>query len=298
MNDRRIAFHAALLTPTAAGGALDADSFRRNIEFVLGAGVDGVCVNGATGEYPRFTPSQRRAIAEDARAALRGRGRLIVGIGAPTLEESVSLGRHALERGADALLLPPPHFFRYEAQDVASFYSQAASRLDGPILIYNIPAFTNPVEPEWIARLAAAEPNIIGAKDSSGGLESLAALREQRAPARWVGYDSKISEALSSGAANGLISGIAGVFPEVVGALVSAHREGKNPAAARAVLLELIERIETLPVPWGLKLLAQRRGLGEARFSLPLSTGRRRQMAALQEWFERWSADRCLLPAA
>ncbi len=265
---------------------------------MIGAGIDGVCVNGVTGEYPRFTSLERQAVTENASALLKGRGRLIVGIGASTLDESVALGRHALDHGADALLLPPPHFFLYEPQDVASFYYEAASRLDGSILIYNIPAFTNPVAPEWIARLVAAAPNIVGAKDSSGSLESLAALRKQRAEVRWMGNDSKISAALSSGAANGLISGIAGVFPEVVGALVSAHRDGKEHAAAGAVLLEIIVRIETLPVPWGLKLLAQCRGLGEARFALPVSNGRRQELAALEEWFERWSADRCLLSVA
>ena len=298
VHNGRVTFLAALLTPTDAGGALDRDALSRNIEFVIAAGVDGVCVNGATGEYPCFTPAARRAVAENASAALQGRGRLIVGIGAPTLDESVALGRHALDCGADALLLPPPHFFRYEPQDVASFYCRAAARLDGSILIYNIPAFTNPVAPECIARLAAAAPNIIGAKDSSGSLASLAALKKQRAAVRWIGYDSKISEALSSGAANGLISGVAGVFPEVVGALVGAHRAGNDPAAADAVLLEIVERIETLPVPWALKLLAQRRGLGEAHFALPVSNGRRQELAALEEWFERWSAGRRLLPVA
>lgn len=294
VRDGPITFLAALLNPTVGGKKLDLDALGRNIEFVLAAGADGVCVNGATGEYPRFSSAERRRIVESAQAFLRGRGRLIAGIGAAALDESVALGRHALDNGADALLLPPPHFFRYEPQDIASFYRQASARLDGSILIYNIPAFTSPVEPEWIARLTAAEANIAGAKDSSGSLAALAALKEQRAEVRWVGSDAKISAALSSGAANGLISGIAGVFPEVVGELVNAHRDGSGSAAADAALLEIVRRIEKLPAPWGLKLLAQRRGLGEAHFALPVSSGRRRELAALQEWFERWSAERRL----
>lgn len=294
MRDSPITFLAALLNPTVDGEKPDLDALGRNIEFVLAAGADGVCVNGATGEYPRFSSAERRRIVESAQAFLRGRGRLIAGIGAATLDESVALGRHALDSGADALLLPPPHFFRYEPQDTASFYRQASARLDGPILIYNIPAFTSPVEPEWIARLTAAEPNIAGVKDSSGSLAALAALKEQRAEVRWVGSDEKISAALSSGAANGLISGVAGVFPDVVGELVNAHRAGSGFAAADAALLEIVRRIEKLPAPWGLKLLAQRRGLGEAHFAVPVSSGRRQELAALQEWFERWSAERCL----
>lgn len=286
MHDGRVTFLAALLTPTAAGRELDLDALGRNIEFVLDAGADGVCVNGATGEYPLFPSAQRRAVVESAAAFLQGRGRLIAGIGAASLNESAALGRHALDSGADALLLPPPYFFRYEPQDFASFYREAAARLDGPIVIYNIPVFASPVEPEWIARLTAEEPNIVGVKDSSGSLASLTALRRQGAEVRWIGKDERISEALSSGAANGLISGIAGVFPEVVGAVAGAHGAGADHADADAVLQEIARRIESLPAPWGLKLLAQCRGLGEAHFALPVSTGRRQELDALKEWFE------------
>lgn len=298
MDNDRIAFFAALLTPTDSSGKFNPEALSRNIEFVIGAGIDGICVNGVTGEYPCFNSSERRAVAENARAFAKGRCRLIVGIGATTLDESVALGRHALDQGADALLLSPPHFFRYEPQDVACFYNEAASRLDGSILIYNIPVFTNPVESRWIARLVAETPNIIGVKDSSGSIESLIELRKQQAQARWIGNDSKISEALSSGAANGLISGVAGVFPEVVGALVSAHRTGEEHASAELVLLEIIKQIEIFPTPWGLKLLAQCRGLGDAHFATPVSNSRRQALTVLEEWFERWSCDHRLLSVA
>lgn len=279
-------------------GVVDLSSLAQNIEFVLATRVDGICVNGATGEYCRWRTKDRKAIAEAAHSTLNGRGLLLVGIGAITIEESIELGRHALDHGADKLLLPPPHYFRYSAEDIAEFYRQAAEALNGPILIYNLPVFTNPVEPEWTARLVAEVPNIVGMKDSSGSLDALTVLRKQGAEIRWMGNDCKIAEALTLGLANGAISGVAGVFPEVVGRLFDAYRNGEDLTEADSALQEIVNRIDQLPTPWALKALAAYRGLGISNNASAVSTERRNEVDDLRKWFERWAEKHSLSSVA
>ncbi|MDA0204746.1 MAG: dihydrodipicolinate synthase family protein [Acidobacteria bacterium] len=290
MASKSLSLSAALLTPVTRSGSLDAEALRKNVEFVLAAGVEGICVNGATGEYPRWGRDVREAAAETARDALDGRGRLIVGIGAVSLAESIALGQHALDHGADLLLLPPPHYFRYEPEDIGAFYHAAAHSLDGEILIYNLPVFTNPVEAGWTARLVAEVPNITGAKDSSGSLASLTALERVGAPVRWMGHDSEITRALSLGVANGAISGVAGVFPETLRLLLDAHRDGSDPAEADAALQEIVKQISVLPTPWALKQLAECRGLcATTDYASAVSRQRRKQLDDLKRWFEDWA---------
>ncbi len=165
--------------------------------------MDGICVGGATGEYCCWEYRDRRAITEAANDARIRRGLLLVGIGAATIDESIALGRHALDHGADRLLLPPPHYFRYSPEDIDAFYREVAGQLDGSILIYNLPLFTNPVGTESTALLVGEVDNIAGMKDSSGSLEALTALEKQNAEVRWMGNDKIIAEALSLGVANG-----------------------------------------------------------------------------------------------
>ena len=80
------------------------------------------------------------------------------------------------EEGADALLLPPPHFFRYSQDDLEVFYLDAAERIAGPILIYNLPWFTEAVDTPLALRLLEQSPYLVGIKDSGPSLDTLEAL--------------------------------------------------------------------------------------------------------------------------
>ncbi len=278
---------AAMLTPRGRDGRVDLGALERNIEFVLERGVAGVTIGGATGEYPSLTLAERRQIAARARHILGGRGRLICGAGAATLAESLAIAAHAAEVGADAVLLPPPHFFLYTIEDLEAFYRTAAGEIRLPILIYNVPAFTAAVPPALALRLVSGCPRIAGVKDSSGSLETLAALtrRFPDGAARIVGNDAALEAALAAGCCDAVVSGVAGVLPELVVAVWT----NRSPVAGRR-LAEFIDRIDAFPVPWGLKLAAELRALFEAWFPLPVSATRAREIAGFREWFPGWWA--------
>ncbi len=274
-----------MLTPRLPGGEPDPAAFQRNLEFALAGGVAGICVGGATGEYPALSADQRRGLLERARSLTPAHVLLIAGAGAATLAESVALAAHAAACGAGAVLLPPPHFFPYAPDDVEAFYREAARAIRLPILIYHLPAFTTGVPAEVALRLVDEVPNIVGLKDSSGALDTLAALTERLPGRAWrvVGNDAVLESALAAGCCDAVISGVAGVLPELV---VEVFCTGRARAAAR--LAEFIHRIDAFPTPWGLKLAAESRGLFPARFAVPLSERRRAQARAFEEWFADW----------
>ena len=278
---------AALLTPRRPDGSIDFGAFTRNIAVVCEAGVDGICLNGATGEYPLATIEERKALVERAAAALPGDALLVVANGAATLADSLALARHAESHRANALLLPPAYFFRYGQTDIDQFYREAAAGTRLPVLIYNLPAFASEVPEEAVLDLVASVPNIAGIKDSSGQLDILAALtrRPDLGAVRMVGNDSAIAGALELGLCDGSISGIAGVLPELT---LGVFRKGGRLLGR---LDELIAELDAFPTPWGLKLAAECRGLFEASFPLPLSPRRRDQAARFREWFAAWWAE-------
>ena len=288
---------AAPLTVRNAAGELDETGFRRQLELLLQSGVAGICVNGATGEFIANTLDERRRLVQWSRGTMGSDGILVAGIGAARLEDVVRSGREALEAGADALLFPPPYFFPYEPGDLEAFYREAAARIGGPILIYNLPSFTTPVTTALALRLVQSVDGIIGLKDSGSNLATLRALTEQAeaGTVRLVGNDAMLAEALRTGCADGVISGVAGVLPELTVSIFRAHRnqdiEGFRTRVA--LLDELIARVDAVPVPWGLKFVARARGLPDPGFLWPLSPARQRQEAAFRRWFEGWWR-RCL----
>jgi hypothetical protein len=53
-------------------------------------------------------------------------------------------------------------------------------------------------------------------------------------------------------------------------------------------LAELCVQLSVLPVPWGLKWIAEARGIARAFFSQPVSDRRLAQSGDLLRWFGEW----------
>lgn len=283
---------AALLLPRDEEGRPAWEAFDRNARFVLRAGVAGLCVNGATGEFAGATADERREVVVRARQVAGRSGLVVSGVGATRWTEVLALARDAEDAGADALLVPAPHFFTYAPGDLAEFYRRIAAEAHVPILIYNLPAFTGSLDPELAMRLIREVEGIVGAKDSSGELELLeeiTATRDGRSVAL-VGNDGVLAKALERGVCGGTVSGVAGVVPELTLALWRGDREKDRELFATIGnrLQELLRQLDAFPVPWGLKLIAELRGLGPASFAFPLSAERRRQADEFRRWFPAW----------
>jgi 4-hydroxy-tetrahydrodipicolinate synthase len=266
------------------------EDFDKNVQFLLNRGVSGVCVNGATGEYAGCSNEERLEAVSRARRLSGSNGLLVAAVGSMRWEETVRLALEAEDAGADALLIPAPHFFSYEQGDLAEFYRQTVAKVHVPALIYNLPAFTGGLDPQVAVGLIREVEGIAGVKDSSGRLDILEALSlDDRGAVRLVGNDSVLAPALSRGLCDGTISGVAGVLPELTLALV-ASASGQEPdfRLIEKDLTDLIEQLDAFPTPWGLKLIAGCRKLHPASFSLPLSSARQQQAASFRTWFGGW----------
>jgi 4-hydroxy-tetrahydrodipicolinate synthase len=196
-----------------------------------------------------------------------------------------------------------PYFFPYAQTDLAAFCRKVAVAVETPILLYNLPQFTSPLEPETSVRLIQECETIVGIKDSSGSLDTLRMLTERGIPSRrMVGNDGILAQALREKVADGVISGVACALPELIQQIFDLGME-QPPGAGFAELVSALDlflkNIQDFPIPWGLKIVAEARGLGPADFSLPLSAEREKQRTALAAWILAHLAEmRIKLPQA
>lgn len=283
---------AAVLLPRDEEGRPEWDEFERLVSFLCACGLTGVCVNGATGEYVRATPEERRTAVATARRAAGTGAVVIAGEGSACTQATIRHLREAEEAGADAHLVPPPCFFRYRDDDVEQFYRAVASAAERPILIYNLPVFVTGVSCATVVELLRSEPQIEGVKDSSGQLDILEHLTADPAlgARRFIGNDWVLAEACRRGLADGAISGVACVLPELLVSLWEATLHGDAALSARLEqsLAEALEWIDGWPAPMGLEVLAEARGLRRCLPAVPLSPARREQAEAMKRWFEPW----------
>jgi 4-hydroxy-tetrahydrodipicolinate synthase len=269
-----------VLAPRDAAGALDERAFRSAVEFLLARNLNRFVLNGATGEYCLGSPHDLRRMLAICRELAGPQSEFLSGIGSAGLPGTIALADAAQELGAKALLLPMPHFFPYEQEDLIAYCTEVARRVSSPILLYNLPRFTSPLEARTVSALVESVPNIIGIKDSSGSLAILRAL--PLSACRIVGDDSVLADALRNDVCDGAISGVAGVLPELI------HAVWHRLPGVDSALAELCMQLSTLPVPWGLKWIAESRGISRAGFSQPVSVQRQEQARVFVRWFEQW----------
>lgn len=283
--------YAALLTPRREDGSLNYEVLRSEAEFLMAAGVDGLVMNGATAEYPLARECEFEKVLGVV-GEVAGKQRFLAAIGGTDVSGSIRNGRLAMEAGARALLLPAPLFFRYQQEDVEAYARYVAGELKAPMLLYNLPQFSNGYETGTADRLIHPDGPIVGIKDSSGSLDILRMLTKRGADgvSRIIGNDSAYVQARREGICDGVVSGVAGALPELLLFLGRADLVADASAfnAVADLLAELIQQLDAFPTPWALKFIAERRGLCPMGSSLPITDARRAQGDLLSEWVEAW----------
>jgi 4-hydroxy-tetrahydrodipicolinate synthase len=167
--------------PTATkndGEEIDADGFRRAIDFQIENGVDGVCIFGSTGGNGSFTDEEMKRATEIAAKHIDGRVRLVAGTGARTTTACISLSKHAEDVGCDGVMVLPVSYWPLTPEEVFEHYELVAAAIKIPICVYNNPWTTGvDMKPEFLAKLAELD-NVTCIKESTGDLTRITAIRK------------------------------------------------------------------------------------------------------------------------
>lgn len=272
---------AAAVTPRGRNGEVDFGAAFELVDDLARGGVDGIVLFAAEGEYPAFPAEERSRLCK--LAVKRSRVPVLAGVGSTSLNEAVELGRAAQDAGAEGLLLPPPHFFHYDQDDIRAFYCAFADEVwsDTPILLYQTSA-TSRIAPETAAELLGDE-RFTALVHASGDPAGFCAF-EGIGPV--VGDDA----VLADGGAGCVISGAACAAPEVVVGLHRAWRAGAVEEAERwrGFLRELLAWSARFPQPTLWKAATEERGLKTGAIAAALSPRKQRELNEFREWFRAW----------
>jgi len=240
-----------LVTPFNRRGEFDEGLFRENVERLTGIGLAGVLVAGSSGEAPYLTDGERLRLVELARDLVCPPEIVIAGVGLESTDATIRLGREAVARGADALLVITPNYYKskMDADALKRYYRAVATQLNRPVIVYSIPQFTGlHLEPSTIAKLSQI-PNVVGLKESSGDIRYVRAILRRARPGFRVLVGSVVilNEALRAGAV-GAVLAQADFAPELCVGLYQAFMQRKRKLALefQTRLLPLARKI-TLP---------------------------------------------------
>ncbi|MBL8047171.1 MAG: dihydrodipicolinate synthase family protein [Chthonomonas sp.] len=230
----------AAVTPFDDRGRIDFVSLARLLAFFEAAGCDGVVLAGTNGEGPSLAAVEKRDLLRES-VRLRGKLKVILGLGTNSLVEAVWLTKRAEEFGATAALALPPSFFPPTAgTGLRDWYLQLMDQSPVPILVYHHPAMVrHELSPEHLAEVAQ-HPLFAGIKASSGfdvGLATWPGVFPDKL--LLMGDESRLVDALAAGW-SGSISGCANLIPHW---LVATERDFVEDPEAGRRKLELLRPV-------------------------------------------------------
>ncbi|MFB3828421.1 MAG: dihydrodipicolinate synthase family protein [Bryobacteraceae bacterium] len=277
--------NAAAVPPRTADGALDLGAALEVVDYLCRAGVKGIALLGATGEFIHLNFDERTRLAY--MAVKRSRVPVLAGVSHSRLDVAVELGREAWSAGAAGLLVMPPYFFRYRQAEIREFYLRLAAEMPrgAPLYLYNLPAFTSAIEPETAAELLRSGL-FAGIKDSSGDAGYFDRLGG--AGGEFLAGDDAVYPRVRAAGAHGTVSGAACAVPELMLALDRAIAGDGAAGPLEARLLEFNAWVDRFPTPVAIRAAVAARDVKVGPPAVPLSGETRRGLDEFVEWFRGW----------
>jgi len=197
--------------------------------------LSGYVVLGSNGEMVYLSDQEKARIWETARQAIPADKLMIVGTGCESTRQTIRLNRQAAAAGADAVLVLTPHYYDglMTAEALIHHFRTVADASPVPVILYNMPRFTNvDMEAATVADIAR-HPNVAGIKDSGGNVGKLAQIVGMVDPDFQVlaGSASFFLPALTIGAV-GVVAALANVAPQQVIDLYDLFKAGRLDEAA------------------------------------------------------------------
>jgi len=266
----------ALVTPfTEDGIRVEEQQLRRLVNYCIERGVSGLVPCGTTGEFVNMTTEEKKQVISTVIDEANGRVKVIAGTGASGTDQALELTRFAKDAGADAAIIVTPYYLKPTDRGIYEHYDTIASKVDMPIVLYNIPQCTGLALPWQMVEDLAQIPNIVAIKDSSGQLSFIGAVLEKVRDKINVlcGHDEVVTAALAAGA-SGVILASANFIPDLWVKIYD-HIQKAELTQAREMQYKVqkIARITVKSGAVGTKEALNMMGVKVGPVRLPLSVG-------------------------
>ncbi len=227
----------APFTPMNPDGSINIEPIPAYAQMLVKNGLQGVFINGSSGEGYMLTTDERKQLAEAWMAAAPEGFKVIVHVGSCCATEARELARHAAEIGAWGIGAMAPPFPKIgSAKQLVDYVELIASGApELPFYYYHIPAF-NGAYISMLEFLKEAEnrvPNLAGIKFTFESLYEYNQCRLYKEGKYDLlhGQDETILPCLAMGGARGGIGGTTNYNGRELVAIIDAWKHGDIEAA-------------------------------------------------------------------
>jgi 4-hydroxy-tetrahydrodipicolinate synthase len=230
----------AITTPFRDDQSIDFDGLGRLIDFVIADGVDGILVNGCTGESWAIADHERDDLFRVTVEAAAGRVPVVAGCSAILAQDTVAHVRQAERARCDCVMISPPWYAMIGQEEIHDHYKAVLSQIGIPVMLYNIPRRTGIQLGVDLIDALADHPLVVAVKESSKdwGILSSVIRRTSDRISVLAGYASHYGLAAITEGAVGYVDSSTPVFGARSPQFYRAARDGDRETA-RAIQTDM-----------------------------------------------------------
>lgn len=271
-------------------GEINEPELRQYIDWLIEKGVHGLYPNGSTGEFTRFTATERRRIVAIVADQTAGRVPILAGAAEANVRETLAACEYYHSLGVRAVAIVAPFYFKLSPEGVYAYYKEIGNNTPIDVTLYNIPMFASSIDVPTIRRLAEECPRIVGIKDSTGNVHHMMQMMDAIRPVRpdfcfLTGWDAVLLPMMLIGCDGGTHAS-SGVVPEMTRKLydLCISSQLDEARALQTRLNRLFDRMLNAPgFPEGFREGVRLRGFEVGTGRQPLSNIQENEMKHLSK---------------
>jgi 2-keto-3-deoxy-L-arabinonate dehydratase len=222
-----------------ADQAVDLDGTARVVDYLLDAGVDGLCLLANYSEQFSLTDAERAALARLLLERVAGRLPVIVTTSHYSARVTAARSRAAQDMGASMVMIMPPFFgatLTVSGPAVIDYFREVADAIDIPIMVQDAPLSPTPLPASLLIDLVRQVPQVqyvkVEVPQAADKLHSLVTALGSSLPGPFDGEESvTLIPDLEAGAAGTMPSSM---VPAELGEIVRGYLSGDRASAVRA----------------------------------------------------------------
>jgi 2-keto-3-deoxy-L-arabinonate dehydratase len=219
--------------------AVDLDGTARVVDYLIDAGVDGLCLLANYSEQFSLTDAERDTIARTLLEHVAGRLPVIVTTSHYSARTAAARSRAAQDMGAAMVMIMPPFFgatLTVPGPAVIEYVKQVADAIDIPVMVQDAPLSPTPLPVGLLVDLVDQVPQVqyvkIEVPQAADKLQALVSALGDRLPGPFDGEESvTLIPDLDAGATGTMPSSM---VPAELGRIVRRYLAGDRSGAVRA----------------------------------------------------------------
>jgi len=222
--------YPALTTKFTPNDDLDFEAFKKNVDFQIKSGVDGLIIGGSLGEASTLSNEEKDELTRYAVKEFSVP--IVMNIAEQSTREAIAAAGKAQDYGAVGLMLLPPMRYNADSRETVEFFTTVARNTDLPIMIYN-----NPIDYKIMVTLDMFEElvrydNIEAVKESTRDTTNVTRMINRFGDRFKIlcGVDTLAVESLLMGA-DGWVAGLVDAFPQETVAIYRLIKAGRHQEA-------------------------------------------------------------------